>query len=55
MHVTPVLLNFVHLTIFWTDQILSLFASFQKNFFHLKKCLCHVYVYAIVLTWTEHI
>ena len=26
-----------------------------KSFFHLKKCLCHVYVNAMALTWTVNL
>ena len=39
MHITPVSFKPIHFTIFWIDQTLRLFVSFQKICFHLKKCL----------------
>ena len=53
MHKTPVSEKNIHFTIFCdqtSNQTLRLFVSFQKKkVFHLKKCLCHVYVYAMAL------
>ena len=46
MHVTPVLLKNYSFHDFLKRFLNFAFVYFQKQFFHLKKCLCHVYVYA---------
>ena len=32
-----------------------LLKNYSFHSFHLKKCLCHIYVYVIALTWTVHL
>ena len=56
MHITPVLLKNYSFHIFLKQIKLCLgLFLFKKNFFPLKKCLCHVNVYVMALTWTVHL
>ena len=57
MHRTPVLLK-KYIAVILQLLNRSNFAFdcfFSQKFVHLKKILCHVFVYAMALTWTVHL
>ena len=54
-HNSRIAKNLFLLKYFEQTKLCLLLFLFKQKFCHLKTCLCHVYVYAMDITWTVHL